>query len=281
MSLGYIERPTTISTSSSFTDLVVDGKVSINSTTATLGPPVMSGAQRDAIAAPQQGGIVFNGDSGCLNNYNGGAWGSVSTAPLVTTTRGVVRWAATDGSYVQDTSDVLIDDGSVMTQTRTGSGTALNQIRVEATGAVPSNRLCGQIMTKFGYDGASYISGPNIQFVTNGTVTATSAPSRIDVLVPAVGETGTDNGALRFRLTGDEAHGIKGNLCLNDVELGVPVATAVLEVVSTTKGFLPPRHTTTQRDAVTTPAAGLVVYNTTTNKLNVYTGAAWEAITSA
>lgn len=58
-------------------------------------------------------------------------------------------------------------------------------------------------------------------------------------------------------------------------------ATATLAVNSTTQGFLPPRMTGTQRDAITSPETGLMVYNTTTNKLNVYTGAAWEAITSA
>jgi hypothetical protein len=52
-----------------------------------------------------------------------------------------------------------------------------------------------------------------------------------------------------------------------------PVASAQLEVTSTTKGFLPPRMTTTQRDAISSPAAGLVIYNTTTSKLQVYTTA--------
>jgi hypothetical protein len=56
-------------------------------------------------------------------------------------------------------------------------------------------------------------------------------------------------------------------------------AVAILEAKSTTKGFLPPRMTTAQRDAIATPAAGLMIYNTTTAKLNVYT-TAWEAITS-
>jgi hypothetical protein len=50
-----------------------------------------------------------------------------------------------------------------------------------------------------------------------------------------------------------------------------PVASAQLEVTSTTKGFLPPRMTTTQRDAISSPAAGLVIYNTTISKLQVYT----------
>lgn len=49
----------------------------------------------------------------------------------------------------------------------------------------------------------------------------------------------------------------------------------------TYSGFLPPRMTTTQRDLIPTPPEGLIVYNTSTSKLNVYTGAAWEAVTSA
>ena len=57
--------------------------------------------------------------------------------------------------------------------------------------------------------------------------------------------------------------------------------SAILSVGSTTQGLLPPRMTTTQRDAIGTPAAGLTVYNTTTNKLNFYNGSAWEAVTSA
>lgn len=38
---------------------------------------------------------------------------------------------------------------------------------------------------------------------------------------------------------------------------------------------------TTTRDALSSPPAGLVIYNTTTNKLNVRVAAAWEAVTSA
>jgi hypothetical protein len=50
-----------------------------------------------------------------------------------------------------------------------------------------------------------------------------------------------------------------------------PNASAIVDLTSTTRGFLPPRMTTTQRDAISSPAAGLVIYNTTTSKLQVYT----------
>ena len=68
-----------------------------------------------------------------------------------------------------------------------------------------------------------------------------------------------------------------GNVAIGTM---TPSATALLDVSSTTKGFLPPRMTTTQRDAISTPAEGLIIYNTTTKKLNFYNGTAWEAVTS-
>jgi hypothetical protein len=55
-------------------------------------------------------------------------------------------------------------------------------------------------------------------------------------------------------------------------------ASAVLEATSTTKGFLPPRMTNAEMVAIATPAAGLVVYDTTNNKLNVYDGTNWVAV---
>jgi len=54
------------------------------------------------------------------------------------------------------------------------------------------------------------------------------------------------------------------------------VASALIEMSSTTMGFLPPRMTTTQKNAIATPAAGLVVYDSTTNKLCCYNGSTWN-----
>ena len=58
------------------------------------------------------------------------------------------------------------------------------------------------------------------------------------------------------------------------------VASAKLQVDSTTKGFLPPRMTTTEKNAIASPTSGLVVYDTTLNKLCVRGASAWETITS-
>jgi hypothetical protein len=53
-------------------------------------------------------------------------------------------------------------------------------------------------------------------------------------------------------------------------------ASAILQASSTTKGFLPPVMTTTQKNAIAFPATGLVVYDNTTNKLCCYNGSTWN-----
>ena len=61
------------------------------------------------------------------------------------------------------------------------------------------------------------------------------------------------------------------------LSVGTPTAaSAVMEVTSTTQGFLPPRMTNAQMLAIATPAAGLVVYDTTNNKHCGYNGTAWQ-----
>lgn len=55
-------------------------------------------------------------------------------------------------------------------------------------------------------------------------------------------------------------------------------ASAILQADSTSRGFLPPRMTEAQRDAIGTPASGLSVYNTDTNQLNIYNGTGWGSV---
>lgn len=59
---------------------------------------------------------------------------------------------------------------------------------------------------------------------------------------------------------------------------GNNAASAILECVSTTKGFLAPRMTTTEVNAISTPADGLIVYNTTLSHLCVYLAGTWSKL---
>jgi len=70
-----------------------------------------------------------------------------------------------------------------------------------------------------------------------------------------------------------------GNVQFQNGGTFTDIASARLAVNSTTQGFLPPRMTTTEKNAIASPVAGLVIYDTTLNKLCVYT-TAWQTITS-
>jgi hypothetical protein len=114
-----------------------------------------------------------------------------------------------------------------------------------------------------GHDGTNYQSTAAISAFGDGTATSTSLPTAINFSTAATGSVST---AERMRITS------AGNVGIGTAS---PSAAALLDVASTTRGFLPPRMTTAQRDAISTPPAGLMIYNSSTNKLQVRTNTAW------
>jgi hypothetical protein len=65
------------------------------------------------------------------------------------------------------------------------------------------------------------------------------------------------------------------------VGTNAPNTSALLDISSTTRGFLSPRMSTTQRDAIVSPAQGLEIFNTTITSKQVYNGTEWEILNGA
>ena len=57
-----------------------------------------------------------------------------------------------------------------------------------------------------------------------------------------------------------------------------PESSSVLDVNSVNKGVLIPRLSVSERNAISIPATGLIVYNTDFNCLNVYDGTLWQPV---
>ena len=57
-----------------------------------------------------------------------------------------------------------------------------------------------------------------------------------------------------------------------------PNASAVLELVSTSKGLLIPRMSTAQRNSIGSAGTGLMIYNTDLNSLDIYNGINYNSI---
>ncbi|KKQ38151.1 MAG: hypothetical protein US55_C0013G0001, partial [Candidatus Levybacteria bacterium GW2011_GWC2_37_7] len=92
-----------------------------------------------------------------------------------------------------------------------------------------------------------------------------------------------DNQAVLAAATGDSDLILNVNVpSFFSQSVGIGTTTvdpaAILDIVSQDKGFLAPRMTTIQRDAITSPPAGLFVYNTDTNHYNMHNGTAWQGV---
>jgi hypothetical protein len=74
----------------------------------------------------------------------------------------------------------------------------------------------------------------------------------------------------RMRMTGST-----GNLLIGTT---TDIASSLVTMNSTTKGFLPPRMTTTQKNAIASPAEGLIVYDTTLRSPQFYNGTMWISL---
>ena len=113
--------------------------------------------------------------------------------------------------------------------------------------------------------------GSNTTIIGNSSTVTTAIRGRL-----LLGTT-TDSGS--YQLDANGAGRFTGSLLVNSSSS--INASAILQADSTTKGFLKPRMTTTERNAISTPATGLSVYNTTTNTNDYYNGTAWVSSQAA
>lgn len=91
-----------------------------------------------------------------------------------------------------------------------------------------------------------------------------------------------------FRIEGDtDSNLFFVDASNNNIGIGTntPNSSAILQLSSTTKGFLPPKMTATQAESISSPAEGLIVYSTDGTGVTItskgwwgYTGATWTQI---
>jgi hypothetical protein len=133
-----------------------------------------------------------------------------------------------------------------------------------STTAVQSGDTLGAV-TFLGADGTSNQACGAFTGFVDGAVSTGTVPTAFSIT------TGTTSGTERMRIT---SAGLMG------IGTGTPASSAIVDVTSTTLGFKFPVMTTTQKNAIVSPVAGLVIFDSTLAKLCVYSGAAWQTITS-
>ena len=167
-----------------------------------------------------------------------------------------------------------------MNITKTGYSTALTISNTSST-ATYNLELAGiDITGNYQHNGTAGIGKGIKSNVTNNTATSNVLYSGFFTA------TANSSGATSVGIyissssTSGTAYGLIVNAGRSGFGTTTPNASAEIEILSTTRGFLPPRMTTTQKNAISSPAQGLMVFDTTLAKLCVYNGTTWETITS-
>ena len=202
--------------------------------------PRMTSAERDAIKTPANGLIIYNTTDNTLNIYTINGWYVLES----------VSAGSTTGSIAPGGGVAINEDGS------NPANVAILEVKSSNRGLLLPRTTTGSIsspsqgliiyntsLNKLSYYNGSSWTTPCQSFVTNtigsGTLTSTGI---------AINETGNP-----------------------------PDQSAMLDIQSTNKGLLIPRLTDAQRNSLA-PVQGLLLYNTTSNKINYWTGSTWREI---
>jgi hypothetical protein len=129
--------------------------------------------------------------------------------------------------------------------------------------------------------GATVQYSPPLRWRGYGWATGNSTSQAVDFdafVIPVSGSAASGTWVMRAALNGN-AFGSPLISVTSAGRMGVgtstPDTSAALDITSTTRGLLLPRMTTTERNAISSPADGLVIYNTTDNKFQGRAAGAW------
>jgi hypothetical protein len=209
---------------------------------------------------PTSGNLLINTttDAGFKLDVNGTARVQGTGTTSATTALRIQNSAATNRLLVRDDGSVFIGN------------------EITGTGTDVLNQQPQRFYTLGGSQFASYIGA-----TFNGGTGDTS------LALFGVGTSGGYSGSVRFFTSNNSATPLLAMIVDRNQSVAIGLtnstnltadASARLQVDSTTKGFLPPRMTTTQKNAIVSPVAGLQVFDTTLNQISYYNGTTWTNI---
>ncbi len=284
---------------------VPDGSAMLDVKSSTKGMllPRMTVTQRNAIASPATGLLVF-----CTDNNQ--FYSNVGTPASPNWTMVMSQWI-TSGSHIYYNSGnvgigwtdphapiqlsnqlgnrkiVLFEDGNNDHQyygfgvngstlryqvnstadrhvfyAGNGSSSSVELMRIQGDGRVgigTSNPLANLQINVAGTNAYAGLCINSLQTSGKSLTINQGLPGKINFTEPGV----VDLVTMNF---------VNKNVGINNTE---PASSALVDMTSTTKGFLPPRMTTVQRNDITTPSAGLIIYNNSTGMINYFSGSRW------
>ena len=221
-------------------------------------------------ASALSSGVAVGGNAVASGDGSGIAIGPSSRATSGSVALGLAAGSSTFSGIAMGRESVLTGNNQFVAGGV--GGNALTITNVFFGNGPKSTAPLSYTINGSGADGTD-IAGGHLS-LAGGRNTGAGTPGDVRILTATVGSSGTVQQALATRLT------VKGGTGNVGIGTATPSSSAALEVASTASGFLPPRMTTAQRDAIVAPVAGLIIFNTTSNTLNFYDGSAWSSFFS-
>lgn len=248
-----------------------------------LNPPIVSTEERDKLVNsndPDQpikdGTIVFNSDTNVMEFYQGStdSWKSAVegngdvVGPANSINNNLVAFDGITGKAIKDGG---VAANNVVTSTNNGTDLRIaiydgDSKKIKAGGVTIEDLQAASSKDKKATNATPLYKMSNLgalQFGSNDNVADTGV-ILVDSLTPITFQT--------------QGTGVDAQVCTiinGELGAGSSSPSALLEINSTTGGFLHARLTTLQRDALIAPQDGTEIYNTDTKKINVRAGGDW------
>jgi hypothetical protein len=278
------------------TTATASAALEINGTTGSVLLPRLNTTQTNALT-PVAGMVHYNSDSSRLVAYNGSSWkglaftdaggGGITTIGTISGT-GNANGLSISGSTLTAHPATATTAGMVTTgaQTFSGSKTFTDQMYINSGANIYGSLRGGGNYFEIESSGTRelhlnrsnttpvYISNTNSFSQTLNTLTATTFSGNVGIGAGYIFRLDYPSlSAGKFQIAAN------GQTHLQDIVAAAPTISAgtLFQLESTTRGFLPPRLTATQRNAIATPAAGLMVYDTDSSRYMLY-GSSWKGL---
>ena len=216
--------------------------------------PQLTTAQRDAIPDPKNGGIIYNLDTHTVETRVNNAWidtggnGNVVGPTIPTAPNNIATYADTTGKVLQDT------------------GININTVPAPTAPIVATFAFSEEDTFNLNTNLVNEI-GPV------GFITFNSGNGSLNII--------NDAGLFGLSFFNNE-------IAPNDIQVGSVFSgglfksstsvSALVELNSTEGALLLSRMTTVQRNALVNPISGMIIYNTTLEKFNIYENGIWQVI---
>lgn len=217
--------------------------------------------------------------------------GNAATATKLATARNI-NGVSFDGS-----ADITVNaDAGTLTGTTlksTVTGSSLTSVGTLANLTV-TNPIIGSITGNAGTATSAIsassagTSSTTTKLATARNINGVSFDGSADITITSIADAGTLTGTtLKSTITGSSltSVGILNNATINGKlivgTISSTSSSAILEANSTSQGFLPPRMTTAQRDAISSSSNGLVIFNTSSDGLEFKTSSGWVSFTAS